>query len=121
MARKTTTPLNPATAAAEVADAAPEAAPIVAELIKKPQLLDQVVTRTNLKKRDVKPAVEAALAVIREALQDGAELHLPPLGKVRLVKTKQLEGGAAVMTLKLRTPKHAAFAAKQSHDTDADE
>ena len=81
------------------------------KLIKKPELLDEVVLRTNLKKRDVKPAVEAALAVLVDALQDGAEVNVPPLGKLRVVKSKTLEGGAAVMTLKLRTPKDASKAA----------
>lgn len=79
-------------------------------LIKKPEILDQVVARTNLKKRDVKPAVEAALAVLGEVLRDGADLSLPPLGKVRVVKSKPLADGACVMTLKLRMPKNAAFA-----------
>jgi nucleoid DNA-binding protein len=87
--------------------------------MKKPELLDQVVARTNLKKRDVKPAVEAALAVILDALQNGSELNLPPLGKLRLVKTKDLEGGATVRTLKLRTPKHAAAAVAVAEDDDA--
>ena len=78
------------------------------------------MARTNLKKRDVKPAVEAALAVIGEALRAGNELALPPLGKVRLVKTKELDGGAAVMTLKLRIPKNATVAAiKADDDNDA--
>ena len=79
-------------------------------LLKKPQLLDEVVLRTSLKKRDVKPAVEAAFAVLGDALRDGAEVNVPPLGKLRVVKSKALENGAAVMTLKLRTPKHAARA-----------
>lgn len=87
-------------------------------LLKKPQLLDAVVARTNLKKRDVKPAVEAALAVIGEALRAGNELALPPLGKVRLVKTKELDSGAAVMTLKLRIPKNATVAAIKADDDD---
>ena len=81
--------------------------------LKKPDLLDQVVARTNLKKRDVKPAVEAALALMGDALRDGVELNLPPLGKVRVVKSKDLDGGATVVTLKLRTPKNASVAAHQ--------
>ncbi|MCK0094783.1 HU family DNA-binding protein [Yoonia sp. F2084L] len=85
-------------------------------LVKKPELLDEVVLRTNLKKRDVKPTVEAALAVIGEALRDGAELNVPPLGKLRLVKSKSLENGAAVMTLKLRTPKNASLAVAPDDD-----
>jgi nucleoid DNA-binding protein len=76
-------------------------------LMKKPDLLDAVVARTNLKKRDVKPAIEAAFAVIREALEDGQTLNMPPLGKLRVVKAKPLEGGAQFITLKLRTQKNA--------------
>lgn len=85
-------------------------------MIKKPEILDEVVLRTNLKKRDVKPTVEAALAVIGDALRDGAVLNLPPLGKVRVVKSRQLDNGASVMTLKLRTPKSATHAAALGSD-----
>lgn len=85
-------------------------------VIKKPELLDEVVLRTGLKKREVKPAVEAALSVLGDALRDGAEVNVPPLGKLRVVKSKDLEGGAAVMTLKLRTPKHATRAALSDDD-----
>lgn len=85
-------------------------------VIKKPELLDEVVLRTGLKKRDVKPAVEAALSVLGDALRDGAEVNVPPLGKLRVVKSKDLEGGAAVMTLKLRTPKHATRATLSDDD-----
>jgi nucleoid DNA-binding protein len=115
MARKTTSPeaKTPVTVTPE-----PDAGET--QLIKKPELLDQGVARTNLKKRDVKPAVEAAFAVIREALQDGAELNLPPLGKIRVVKAKELDGGASVMTVKLRTPKHASFANRSADDADVD-
>ncbi|SFS13284.1 HU family DNA-binding protein [Yoonia litorea] len=81
-------------------------------LMKKPDLLDAVVARTNLKKRDVKPAVEAALALIGDALRNGEEVNLPPLGKMRVVKAKDLDGGASVITLKLRTPKNATVAAQ---------
>lgn len=81
------------------------------QMLKKKELFDQVVMRTSLKKRDVKPAVEAALAVIAEHLRAGHDVNLPPLGKVRVIKTKQLENGATVGTLKLRTPKNASAAA----------
>ena len=114
MVRKPVTPKAPTPV-----DVTPEPVADEAQVMKKPDLLDKVVARTNLKKRDVKPAVEAAFAVIREALQDGSELSLPPLGKVRLVKSKPLDGGAEVMTLKLRTPKHAAAAAVSMNDDDA--
>ncbi|WP_108814908.1 HU family DNA-binding protein [Loktanella sp. Alg231-35] len=89
----------------------PPAAPAETEMMKKPALFDEVVTRTNLKKRDVKPAVEAALAVIADTLREGTDVNLPPLGKLRVVKSKDLENGASVITLKLRTPKNATAAA----------
>ncbi len=98
MARKTTKPPEPKPAETE---------PV---LMKKPELLDAVVARTNLKKRDVKPAVEAALAVIAEALVKGSDVNLPPMGKLRVVKSKELGEGAHVLTLKLRTTKNAAMA-----------
>lgn len=113
MARETTK--NTAPADEEATE--PENATAPENLMKKPELLDAVVARTNLKKRDVKPAVEAALAVIADALRDGSELNLPPLGKVRLVKTKELASGASVMTLKLRTPRDASLADQASDDT----
>jgi nucleoid DNA-binding protein len=77
-------------------------APIV---LKKPQLFNEVVARTGQKKRDVKPAVEAALAVIGEALARGEELVLPPMGKTRIIKSKELNNGAALLTMKFRTAK----------------
>ena len=86
-------------------------------MLKKPALLDAIVERTNLKKRDVKPAVEAALAVIGDALREGTVVNLPPLGKLRVVKSKSLDGGAAVVTLKLRTPKNAAVAVSGDTET----
>ena len=86
--------------------------PKPAAQFKKPDLFEQVVARTTLKKRDVKPAVETALAVISEALIRGDDVILPPLGKLRVVKSKELDGGAQVLTLKLRTPKNASLVAK---------
>lgn len=111
MARKTTPKADAAVETPPQTDAAP--------MLKKPELFDEVVARTNLKKRDVKPAVETALAVIVETLREGKDVNLPPLGKLRVVKAKDLENGATVLTLKLRTPKNATVAAVASADGDA--
>ncbi len=78
------------------------------EMLKKPEFIDRAVARTEVKKRDAKPAIEAALAVLAEALENGEELNLPPMGKMRVVKTKDIGEGAVVMTLKLRTMKDGA-------------
>lgn len=80
--------------------------------VRKPVFLDQVVARSGLKKRDAKTAVDAALAVLADALAKGDELVLPPLGKLRVVKAKEIGGGASVLTLKLRTTKDGAGAGK---------
>lgn len=85
------------------------AQPVVAKaMIKKPEFLDKAIARTNIKKRDAKPAIEAALAEIADLLADGNELNLPPMGKLKLVKSKDVGEGAKVLTLKLRTMKDTA-------------
>lgn len=77
-------------------------------LVKKPEFLDRAIARTAVKKRDAKPAIEAALAELAALLADGNELNLPPLGKLKLIKSKDIGDGAKVMTLKLRTMKDTA-------------
>ena len=78
------------------------------EMVKKPEFLDRAVARTEVKKREAKPAIEAALAVLADALVAGEELNLPPMGKLRVVKSKDVGDGAKVLTLKLRTMKDGA-------------
>ena len=87
-------------------------------LMKKPDLMDRTVARSGLKKRDVKPAVDAALAEIAEALMNGEDLILPPLGRVRIIKSKELDGGSTMLTLRLRTPKTVVVADAPSGDDD---
>ncbi|WP_296428558.1 HU family DNA-binding protein [Yoonia sp.] len=103
---------TPSLSSAKLAPVVTDGNDVPADVLKKPVFLDRVVTRTGLKKRDVKPAVEAALAVLAEALTNGEELVLPPLGKLRVVKTKEIGDGAQAFTLKLRTMKDSAGAGK---------
>jgi hypothetical protein len=88
---------------------------------KKSDLLDQIVARSTLKKRDAKPALDAALALIGDALLRGDELNLPPLGKLRVVRTKALDNGAHLLTLKLRRQKDAAQSDKTTLATADDD
>ena len=69
--------------------------------MKKKELVDLVVERTGIKKKDAKPSVEAALAVLGEALAAGRELNLQPLGKVKINRSKDL-GDAKVLICKIR-------------------
>jgi len=73
-------------------------------LLRKPDLLNEVLARVDVKKRDAKPVIEAALAIIGDALIAGDEVNLPPLGKLRVQKDKPLENGAHALMVKLRTP-----------------
>ncbi|MCF2872728.1 HU family DNA-binding protein [Octadecabacter sp. G9-8] len=97
-------------AAKAVATSAPKATivetvtPIVSGLpIKKPELIDRVVTETGMKKKDVKPVVEAMLSVLARTLSEGEEITAPPMGKLMIKRVKDLPN-AKVLTLKMRIP-----------------
>ncbi|KAA9008956.1 HU family DNA-binding protein [Histidinibacterium aquaticum] len=77
---------------------------VVGPELKKKAFIDRVVDRCGGKKRDVKPAVEAALEVLGEAIANGEELNLPPLGKVKINRQKEV-ANAHVYVCKLRRPK----------------
>ena len=52
----------------------------------------------------------------------GEELNLPPMGKMRVVKSKDIGDGARVLTLKLRTMKDGAgLGASKSDDDNNDD
>lgn len=85
------------------------ATPVVAEhQVKKPEFLERALARTDIKRRDGKPAMEAALAELAAILLDGNEVNVPPMGKIKVVKSKDVGDGAKVLTLKMRTMKDGA-------------
>lgn len=84
-----------------------QSAPVVTEAdMKKPELVDMVVERTGLKKKDVKPAIEAALAILGETISRGRELNMQPLGKLRINRTQEKSNGK-IIVCKLRQPKES--------------
>jgi len=87
------------------ADSGPKVPNANTEKTKKAAFLDRTLLRTEVKKRDAKPAIEAALAELSAALLAGEELVLPPLGKLKVVNSKDIGQGAKALTLKLRTMK----------------
>lgn len=99
-----------APAAEDAIAAAASVTPVVSEFttsvsggeLKKRILVDRVTKHGDLKKKNVKPVVDAVLAVLAEALANGEDLNLPPLGKVKINKQKSVSGGQVLM-LKLRT------------------
>lgn len=102
--RKTSTSLK------EIAEASPAAVSENAEgvaaddgldLMRKKELIEAAVARAGVKKRDAKPAIEAALAILGETLTSGRGLNMPGLGKVKVQNSKDLDE-VKVVNLRLR-------------------
>ncbi len=74
--------------------------------MKKPDLINLVVERTGMKKKDVKPVVEAMLGVLGETLSRGQEMNLQPFGRVKINNTKDL-AKAQVHSVRIRQAKGA--------------
>lgn len=89
--------------------------PVVAgPMMRKKELIDTVVMRSGLKKKDVKPTVEATLAVLGEALQSGRSLNLNPMGKVKVKREKKFASGR-MLVARIRQNAHSGV----STDNDA--
>lgn len=74
------------------------------DLVKKGDLLDQVVDMTGVKRADAKSVMEALFSVMGDHLRADKQMQLPPLGKVKVVKSKPVGQGATALTLRIRTP-----------------
>ncbi|MFT5744499.1 MAG: nucleoid DNA-binding protein [Paracoccaceae bacterium] len=78
------------------------AAPVVAgPTVRKKELIDRVVLASGMKKKDVKPVVEATLAVLGQSLSNGEELIAHPFGKLKVNREKVLPNGK-MMIVKVR-------------------
>ena len=64
-------------------------------------LVERVSASGDFKKNDVRNIVEATLAELGRALEAGQQLNLPPFGKLRVGKSRDLANGTLI-TLKLR-------------------
>ncbi len=65
--------------------------------MKKKELVDRVVTRSGIKKKDAKPVVEAMLAVLGEAMAEGRELNLQPMGRLKVARVKDTGNGQVLV------------------------
>ncbi|MFW2541774.1 HU family DNA-binding protein [Primorskyibacter sp. 2E107] len=88
--------------------------------LRKAELIDLVVERSGVRKRDAKPAVEAALAILGQALAEGRPLALQPLGKVRHLTVKE-RPNARVINLRLRQPKQGEISSQDPLDPSGEE
>ena len=79
---------------------------VMGAMMRKKELIELVVERSGKKKKDVKPAVEAMLEVLGEALAKNRELNLPGFGRVKVQREKALHNGRVVIAkIKQKTPK----------------
>lgn len=101
------------TAAKSTAKAAKPVEPVVVETaepvigapdLSKKELIEKTVERAGVKKRDAKPAIEAALAILGEAVAEGRALNLPGFGKLKINRAEEKANGR-VTVCKLRQPK----------------
>jgi len=94
-------------------DVAPQSAPVEPRLVKvsepavarpdlkKRDLIEAVLERCDVKKRDARPVIEAMLAVLGETLAEGRGLNLEPMGKLRVNRVEDRQD-RRIVVCKLR-------------------
>ena len=87
--------------------------------LKKQELIAMVVERSDVAKKHAKPVVEAMLAVLGEALGEGRDLNLQPMGKIKRKRMKDT-GKARVMVASIRQPNAPEAGAVSGADSDSD-
>lgn len=118
--KSTEAPAEPAAAAPKPVVVAENASETALPDLKRQELLAQVVARSDVKKKFAKPVLEAALALIGEALAEGRELNLAPMGKVKINRTRQMANGR-VMVARIRQNAAHGGSGDRGGDTDAKE
>lgn len=89
---------------------------VTAPELKKRELLDLVAERSGLRKNQIKPAVEAMMEILGEAIAEGRELNLEPFGKLKHQRAKET-GNARVTVAKIRQNRSAAPKKDEEPDT----
>lgn len=101
----TTAKAASAQASAAEADAgASEAVVDETPIVKRKEFLERVSQSSGLRKNQIKPAFDAILRELGEALAAGEKLNLPPLGKLSVNRIREAENATIVVT-KLRRSK----------------
>ncbi|WP_380058578.1 HU family DNA-binding protein [Falsihalocynthiibacter sp. SS001] len=90
------TPIHASVAAEALAIKDPE--------VKRKDLVERVMAKNGMKRKDVKPIVDAVLEVLGEAIADEETLNLQPMGKFVIKNVKELDT-ATVTTCRIRRPK----------------
>jgi DNA-binding protein HU-alpha len=100
MTKKPAGPMSTEKTAADM-PAVPDATDEGGAVMKKKELIEQVVIRSGIKKKDAKPVVEAMLAVLGETVAAGREMNLQPFGKMSINRSMNKPNGRVVI-VKLR-------------------
>ena len=85
-------------------------------ILKKKDFVDRAVARSQVKKADARAAIDAALSTLAEALGEGNEVILPPLGRLKVTRVKDGPKGKQSL-LKLSLPKNEENAPEGVADT----
>lgn len=83
--------------------------------LRKQELLAKVVTRSGIPKRNVKPVIEALLSVLGDALEEGRDVNLNPMGKIVIKKSKPVRGGT-VLTTRIRLKEQSGQGSETAPD-----
>ena len=75
--------------------------PATEPVLRKKELYDRVAAATGAKKGDVRPIADAVLDILGKALAAGEVLALPPFGKARVNRQKDI-GTGEVLIVRLR-------------------
>jgi hypothetical protein len=73
------------------------------DFVKKQELVSRILLASGAKKKDIKLILDSVLSVLGDALSNGEELNLPPLGKLKVNRTQE-NGKSEILILKLRRP-----------------
>lgn len=76
---------------------------VAAPVMRKKDLVDRVMKRTDAKKKEAREIIDAVLEELGLALTRGDELNLPPLGKAKVNRQRDLVSGE-VLIVRLRRP-----------------
>ena len=101
--------------AAETAAPTLPASPAALPELKRQELLAEVARRTEIRRNVARPVLEAALAVIGEALAEGRDLNLAPLGKLK-VNRMRAAGTGRVIVARIRQGAKGADADRGEDD-----
>ena len=73
--------------------------------VTKKEMVDRMVAQSGMKKGDARRALEATMAAMSDALREGNNLSLAPLGKMKISRTKDTPNGKlVVLRIKLKDP-----------------